>query len=69
MDIQIYANGPVHCSVCVPNGYTNEEIEQQVNRQNPTGIDSQWKIKNEAFATGEANPHKCEHDGSRTLTY
>ncbi len=59
-DITIYSRGLVVCSVCVPKDMSREDIEQQVNMQNPTGIDSQWKIsKDETFKSGEKNPCEC----------
>jgi hypothetical protein len=63
--ITIYAKGLVHCSVCCPKELTREEIEAHVNMENPTGIDSKWKISDEAFASGEANPSVCEKNANR----
>lgn len=33
--------------VCVPEGYTDEQVEDFSNINNPTGISSQWTIRQE----------------------
>jgi hypothetical protein len=66
MTVDIYSRGMCHCSVCVPKDADVAEIESQVNEKNPTGIRSQWKVdKSAKFATGESNPHPCEHSAER----
>ena len=57
-EFQIYAKGPIHCSVCT--SLSVEEATERVNVENPTGIMSKWKISDENFVTGEPNPHSCE---------
>lgn len=32
------------CQCCVPKDTSNEVAEEYVNTQNPTGIDSKWRI-------------------------
>lgn len=62
----VYANGCVHCSVCVPKDLPIKEIESVVNSENPTGLDHGWKVDDApSFATGESNPHPCEQDQTR----
>jgi hypothetical protein len=64
--VNIYCMGIPVCSVCVPAAWTREEVEQEVNRASPTGIDSPWKISPDAlFRTGETNPCPCETDAER----
>ncbi len=59
----IYSSGVVCASVCAPKEMPVTEIEEDVNLQLPTGIDSKWKISKDAtFKTGEKNPHECEKD-------
>jgi len=66
-DVSIYRNGAVHCSVCVPDGASSEEIELAVNAVNPTGLSSGWKIDDAPnFASGETNPCPCEVTSGRS---
>lgn len=58
----IYSKGLVACSVCAPKELPKTYIEEDVNSQLPTGIDSKWTISKEDFQTGEKNPHECEKD-------
>lgn len=60
--IEIYAKGLVCCSVCASKGLSKGQIEEMVNEENPTGIDSEWKIsKDKEFTSGEPMPSQCEH--------
>lgn len=62
----VYATGLVCCSVCVPNHFTAEEIEDVVNQENPTGISSRWKVSTDpTFKEGKPNPCPCEKDPDR----
>jgi len=63
--IEIYSSGICHCSVCVPKDMDKETIEQKVNSENMTGIQSQWEISEENFASGASNPCPCEDNGTR----
>lgn len=59
MDVRVYAVGLVYASACVPADMPREEVEKQVNLQHPTGV-TPWKIADEPFRSGEANPHPCQ---------
>ena len=60
MSMDIYASGFMFCSVCT-DLKSREEIEHLVNLENPTGIESQWRISSDThFKTGEPNPMPCE---------
>lgn len=63
--INIYSNGIVHCSVCVDSSLIVPEIEELVNQENMTGINSKWKVSKENFKDGSPNPNKCEDDKNR----
>jgi hypothetical protein len=65
--VNIYSNGVVHCSVCAPADMSREEVERAVNAQNPTGLDTGWKVSDEPFRTGEANPHLAGDCGQHWL--
>lgn len=67
MDIEIYSRGMVHCSVCVPDDATNEQIEEATNAINPTGLDHGWRVDEaKTFASGLPNPNPCEaRDGHK----
>jgi hypothetical protein len=67
--VVIYSNGIVHCSVCVEKDLSREEIEAQVNAANPAGTTHGWKIDEEPFAEGAANPHPCEDAPEERLHY
>lgn len=65
-DCNIYSNGLVYCSVCVPKDWTHKQIERAVNALNSTGIESEWKISSDpTFYTGGPNPKQCEQDSER----
>jgi hypothetical protein len=68
--VVVYIWGLCNASVCAPAGMTLAEIERDVNRQLPTGIESPWK-KDEAptFADGETNPCPCERDPGMRVHY
>lgn len=61
-DVVVYTWGLCYASVCAPFGMTLAEIEREVNRQLPTGIESSWR----KIADSEPNPSLCESNpGSR----
>lgn len=65
MSTEVYAWGLVSTSVCT-DLTDKEEIEDEVNRVHPTGIDSRWKISDEpTFRTGEPNGKVCEDNPTR----
>jgi len=62
VSVEVYSKGLVHCSVCVPKTLGDEAIAETVNKMNPTGIDSRWKVSADTtFADGSPNPNQCEH--------
>lgn len=63
--VYIYSTGLVYCSVCALKTVATDEIEKIVERGNPTGIESKWKIAKESFADGVANPSPCLDDDKR----
>ena len=65
-DVRIYSSGIVACSVCVNKDASIEDIEEEANKQNPTGLSHGWAVsKNRHFSGGETNPCQCENDPSR----
>ena len=42
--LEITRCGLACMQVCVPSTWSNEQITEEANRVNPTGIDSQWQI-------------------------
>ena len=65
--VVVYGTGLDTYSVCVPKGLSRVEVEDLVNRVNPTGIASRWTVSTDKrFATGETNPCPCEHTAERT---
>ncbi len=60
-DLTIYSNGLCYCSVCTSMD-DPKEIEAEVNRQNPTGLISRWKISKDLFNTGKKNPNVCNQN-------
>lgn len=65
-NVTVYSNGVCHASVCAPAGMAVDDVLDEVNRVNPTGLDHGWMISaKETFRTGEANPCPCEQDPSR----
>lgn len=62
----VYANGLPTASACVLKDLTKEEIEDEINLINPTGISSRWEIsKDKEFKTGEKIPRQCEQEQNR----
>ena len=61
MTTHVYAVGLCYASVCTDE--TDEDATRIVNSEHPTGV-SPWRIADESFASGEANPHPCEHDST-----
>lgn len=59
--LTIYSKGLCCRSVCT-NMTDLSEIEAEVNRQSSTGIPSKWKLAEEPFRDGSANPCPCEQN-------
>ena len=59
-EFDIYSKGICFSSVC--SSLPLEETEKLLNLENPTGIDSKWKLSKENFRTGEDNPCVCERN-------
>ena len=60
-DLFVYASGLPVCSVCIPEDMPEDRMEELTNKQNPTGVDSKWKVsKDKEFVSGEPMPNKCE---------
>jgi hypothetical protein len=59
MATEVYLHGVLVCSVC-----SDDPVEQmlaEVNRINPTGINSRWELAADpTFASGHPNPNPCE---------
>lgn len=65
-EVMIYSDGLVYCSVCAPKDMPIEEVTTEVNRQQPTGIASQWHLsEDKTFRDGLPNPTPCEVESSR----
>lgn len=62
---RIYSSGLIHSSVCAPSDWTKDDVEVWMNVQSPTGIDSRWEVREEAFRTGEPNPTPCNQSGGK----
>ncbi len=56
----VYAVGLAKLSCCALADMQPDEIEAEVNRQEPTGISSRWTWAHQSFATGQTNPCKCD---------
>lgn len=63
--VEIYANGIVYCSVCADSKLSKEEISDEVNTMNPTGVPSRWAVSEDDFASGAKNGKECENDKTR----
>lgn len=46
------------CQVCVPDDWTDAQIESFANRVNPTGIQSQWHIRKEGHEALAGDPER-----------
>jgi hypothetical protein len=56
-EFKIYSHGPLYMSVCT--SLSPEEATIRANKDNPTEIDSQWRIHTGEFRNGEPNPCPC----------
>lgn len=53
--------GIVNLSVCVPEDMPVDDVLDEANLTNPTGLEWGWSIStDEHFATGQTNPCPCE---------
>lgn len=65
-DIDMYAEGIGHASVCVPAGQPNFVTVAHLNRVSPPGTAAGWRVSDDrTFATGQPNPCPCDHDPAR----
>lgn len=65
-DIDVYAYGICHSSVCVPATMPREEVERLMNSRHPTGIRSCWAISDSPhFSDGLTNPCPCSQEPHR----
>ncbi|MCE5225358.1 MAG: hypothetical protein LLG05_05800 [Porphyromonadaceae bacterium] len=61
-DVIVYSIGIMSVSICANNNLTIDEITDELNNRNPTGLDHGWEFaKDENFNEGKSNPCKCNH--------
>ena len=66
-EAEVYSAGILHCSVCVPKGWTTEQIEDFVNMDNPILGTCIWEIsEDKEFITGEPNPCQCKDNNGKS---
>lgn len=53
MAAEVIRAGLLEIQVCVPKTFTDEQVEEFTNEDNPTGLESRWRIQREV----EDNPH------------
>lgn len=63
--VVVYSSGICMASVCAEKGMTPQQVEDEVNIVNPTGISSRWRISDDAFREGADNPHPCDKEPDR----
>lgn len=57
-DFAVYASGICQASVCT--SLSIDEATERLNCELPTGISSQWRVSDESFHDGGANPRPCD---------
>lgn len=57
-EFDVYKMGVCYAAAC--SSLPKEELEERMNSENPTGIQSSWEIADEPFRTGHSNPCPCE---------
>lgn len=57
-DFDAYSVGLIYASVCT--SLSLEEATRRLNAEQPTGVQSQWKLATEDFASGEKNGCTCD---------
>jgi hypothetical protein len=62
--IELYSVGLCYASACAPGDAGRDDVEMAANRIAPTGI-APWRVADEPFQDGAANPHACEDDETR----
>lgn len=66
MRVNVYAEGPLTCSVCAPADMTVEQIEAEVSNRDCGFGKTRWKKSSDThFHTSETNPCVCEKDPTR----
>lgn len=65
MSVEVYSVGLCFASACASIDTTREEVEETVNWQHPTGLESRWRIHDGCFASGDPNPNPCESDNTK----
>lgn len=55
---QVLRRGIFDCQVCVPNEWTDEQVEELANAENPTGISSGWRIRKEGSELLVGDPER-----------
>ena len=66
--LEIYRKGLIFVSICT-NIEDRKRIVKILNKQHPTGIDSQWDFSEDlSFNGGEPNPSPCDK-GTDNLHY
>jgi hypothetical protein len=65
-DVEMYAIGICHASVCCPETMAPDDLLDVVNGLHPTGLGHGWTFSTEKhFITGQSNPCPCERTSGR----
>ena len=61
-EADIVRRGLLDMQVCVPRSWSNEQVEQFANHNNPTGVEQRWAIREQGseFLAGANERVQCE---------
>jgi hypothetical protein len=63
--IIVYSEGICYASVCADKECCIDEITEFLNLHCPSGIQTDWKLSDDDFLTGEKNGCPCNKDSDR----
>lgn len=67
MKAEITKQGVCSMQVCVPKDWSDDQVTEFANTENPTGIDSQWQIRREGdeLLAGQSERVVCSQDSDK----
>ena len=64
-EVEILKSTLIYCQVCADKSVPLARVTDFVNRVNPTGIDSNWKVTHTNLAGDDTQPVDCASDSAR----
>jgi hypothetical protein len=61
--------GVFSMQVCVPKGWTDKQVEEFANEENPTGTSSDWKIRRQGDPALHGTDERVQWSGDGNLVH